>query len=62
VIRRLPRGATTAPPVARPGTGYGRAVRTGPPEELREYDTVAEGHRFDPDALLAEPLDATQHA
>ena len=30
MMRRVPHGATTRPPLSRPGSGYGRPVKLGP--------------------------------
>ncbi|MCU1427572.1 MAG: hypothetical protein JWL83_1572 [Actinomycetia bacterium] len=38
MTRRLPHGGTTRPQFARPGNGYGRRVKAGPPEEWRLPD------------------------
>jgi hypothetical protein len=37
-MRRLPHGGTSRPSYARPGNGYGRPVRSGPPAEWRLPD------------------------
>lgn len=52
MMRRLPHGGTSRPPLARPGSGYGRPVRTGPPASWREHDVVAAARRRDPMELL----------
>jgi hypothetical protein len=61
-MRRHARGASTAPPSPRPGAGYGRAPDAGPPASWREYDLLAQARRCDPEELLVEPADVTQHA
>jgi hypothetical protein len=38
VIRRVPHGGTTRPSHSRPGNGFGRPVKPGPPEEWRLPD------------------------
>jgi hypothetical protein len=62
VMRRVPRGASSAPPSARPGSGYGRPSRPGPPASWRECDLLAQARRSDPEELLVEPVDISQHA
>ena len=52
MMRRLPHGGTSRPPLARPGSGYGRPVRTGPPASWREHDVVVAARRRDPMELL----------
>jgi hypothetical protein len=42
MMRRLPHGGTTRPSYRRPGNGYGRVQKPGPPSEWRlpdEYRT-----------------------
>jgi len=51
-MRRPAHGATARPPMARPGSGYGRPARPGPPESWREPDVVAQARRRDPVELL----------
>jgi hypothetical protein len=36
--RRLPHGGTARPPFSRPGNGYGRPPKVGPPSEWRLPD------------------------
>lgn len=55
MMRRLSHGGTSRPPLARPGSGYGRPVRTGPPASWREHDLVAAARRRDPAELLGAP-------
>jgi hypothetical protein len=38
MTRRLPHGGTTRPQYSRPGNGYGRRVKPGPPTEWRLPD------------------------
>src|SRR5947209_3826788 len=48
VIRRPAHGATRRPPVERPGSGFGRPVRPGPPAHLRTADACAQMRAWDP--------------
>lgn len=57
MIRRLPHGATRRPPMPRPGSGFGRPVRTGPPKELRDAATDPDARAWDPAELLQVVLD-----
>jgi hypothetical protein len=54
MIRRPAHGATRRPPVERPGSGYGRPVRPGPPACLREM--VGHERNWDPTELLVVSL------
>ena len=58
VIRRAPRGATTGPPLERPGNGFGRPVRPGP-DPLAE---VAMADRCDTELDGRVPADAESRA
>src|SRR5882762_747722 len=57
VMRRIPHGATTRPPLARPGSGYGRPVKLGPSKQLRAYATRSRARVRDFGMLLAVSLD-----
>ena len=52
VMRRPAHGATRRPPLARPGNGFGRPVRPGPPTELRDARALAVFASWDPIQLL----------
>ena len=52
MMRRLPHGSTTRPPLARPGNGYGRAPHAGPPANWRDPDAVLRARRRDMLELL----------
>jgi hypothetical protein len=54
MIRRPAHGATRRPPVERPGSGYGRPVRSGPPARLRGM--VVHARSWDPSELLVVSL------
>ena len=54
-MRRIPHGATTRPPLARPGSGYGRPVKLGPSNQLHAYATRSRARDFG--MLLAVSLD-----
>ena len=56
-MRRVPHGATTRPPLARPGSGYGRPVKLGPSNQLRAYATRSRTRVRDFGVLLAVSLD-----
>ena len=56
-MRRVPHGATTRPPLARPGSGYGRPAKLGPPKQLRAYAWRSRARVRDFTALLAVSLD-----
>ncbi len=59
IVRRFSQGATKAPPVSRPGNGYGRPSRSGPAvawnrealawrrslASLRDFDALFEDRR-----------------
>ncbi len=57
MMRRLPHGATTRPPLSRPGSGYGRPVREGPPGPLLEHAAKAPATTRDYAVLLSVSLD-----
>jgi hypothetical protein len=59
VIRRPAHGGTRRPPVERPGNGFGRSVRTGPPAHLRTTDACAQMRAWDPSELLVISLAET---
>jgi hypothetical protein len=59
MTRRQPHGASRRPPMPRPGSGYGRPLRTGPPSSWRVHDLVAQARESDPQQLLIVPADAT---
>jgi hypothetical protein len=56
-MRRLPHGATTRPPMPRPGNGYGRPVKLGPSSQLRAFAVKASKRVRDVNWLLAVNLD-----
>jgi hypothetical protein len=56
-MRRIPHGATTRPPMVRPGSGYGRPVKLGPPNQLRAYATRSRTRVRDFGMLLAVSLE-----
>jgi hypothetical protein len=56
-MRRLPHGASTRPPLARPGSGYGRPVKLGPPEQLQEVAVKSRKRVRDFAMLLAVSLE-----
>ena len=55
MMRRVPRGATNRPAVARPGSGHGRSLRVGPPPNWRAADVLAEARGADPLRRLLAP-------
>jgi hypothetical protein len=55
MMRRVPRGATNRPAIARPGAGHGRSLRVGPPPSWRAADVIAEARAADPLRLLLAP-------
>ena len=57
VVRRVPHGATSRPPLARPGSGYGRPVKLGPSSQWRAYATRSRSRVRDFAMLLAVSLD-----
>lgn len=55
MIRRPPHGATRRPPLARPGNGYGRPLRPGPPAQWRDPAALATFRSWDPvEVFLAQ--------
>jgi hypothetical protein len=56
-MRRHPHGASSRPPLPRPGNGYGRAARLGPPHQLRAFASKASKRVRDFNWLLAVSLD-----
>ena len=56
-MRRVPHGGTTRPPLERPGSGYGRRPKLGPPTQLRAYAVKARKRTRDFSWLLAVSLD-----
>jgi len=57
MMRRVPHGATTRPPLSRPGSGYGRPVRLGPPEQLQAVAVKSRKRNGDLGMLLAVSLE-----
>ena len=56
-MRRPSRGATSHPPLRRPGNGYGRPLEVGPSHQLRAFAVKASKRTRDAGWLLAVPLD-----
>jgi hypothetical protein len=56
VMRRHAHGATRKPPVERPGNGFGRSVRPGPPKHWRGSDAYATARNWNPSDLLVVDL------
>jgi hypothetical protein len=56
-MRRVPHGATNRPPMARPGSGYGRPVKLGPSNQLHAYATRSRARVRDFGMLLAVSLE-----
>jgi hypothetical protein len=56
---RRSHGATTRPPLPRPGAGYGRPVRAAPPEGWRDRELTADAQARDPQQLLSASADVT---
>ena len=56
-MRRVPHGGTTRPPMERPGNGYGRRPRLGPPTQHQAYAVKARKRVRDFSWLLAVSLD-----
>ena len=52
MIRRPAHGATRRPPYERPGSGFGRPLRPGPPARWRRAELVAKARAWDPATLL----------
>ena|SRR2546423_14211750 len=53
VIRRPAHGATRRPPFERPGSGFGRPLRAGPPARWRDIELLTTVCAWDPIELLA---------
>lgn len=47
-MRRPAHGATTRPPVVRPGAGFGRPTRQGPSPSWRSREMLERACRWDP--------------
>ena len=58
-MRRPAHGATRRPPLARPGNGYGRAVRPRPTASWRALDQLEPLRGWDPAELLVINLNTT---
>ena len=56
-MRRNAHGATTRPPLPRPGSGYGRPVKAGPSNQLHAHATRSRTRVRDFGMLLAVSLD-----
>jgi hypothetical protein len=56
-MRRVPHGGSTSPPMARPGSGYGRPVKLGPTSQLQAYAVKSRKRVRDFGWLLAVSLD-----
>ncbi len=56
-MRRVPHGATTRPPLERPGSGYGRPVKLGPSSQLQAYAVKSRARMRDFGWLLAVSLE-----
>jgi len=56
-MRRLPHGGTSRPPLERPGSGYGRPLKLGPPTQLQVFAVKARKRVRDFSWLLAVSLD-----
>jgi hypothetical protein len=56
-MRRVPHGGTSRPPMARPGNGYGRTLKLGPPTHLQAYAVKSRKRVRDFSWLLAVSLD-----
>lgn len=52
-MRRPAHGATRRPPLDRPGSGFGRPLRTGPPARWRDIELLTIVCAWDPSELLA---------
>jgi hypothetical protein len=57
MMRRVPHGASTRPPLSRPGSGYGRPVKLGPPSQLQAVAVKSRERRGDFAMLLAVSLE-----
>jgi hypothetical protein len=56
-MRRPPHGGTTSPPMPRPGNGFGRPAKLGPPSQLQAYAIKVSKRLRDFGWLLAVSLD-----
>jgi hypothetical protein len=56
-MRRVPHGGTTRPPLARPGSGYGRPPKPVPSTRLQAYALKSRKRVRDFTWLLAVSLD-----
>ena len=56
-MRRVPHGASTHPPLSRPGSGYGRPVKLGPPTQLQAVAVKSRKRVRDFAMLLAVSLE-----
>ena len=56
-MRRVPHGASTRPPLARPGSGYGRPVKLGPSSQLQAHAVNSRARMRDFGWLLAVSLE-----
>ena len=56
-MRRVPHGGTSHPPMSRPGSGYGRPQKLGPPTQLQAYAVKSRTRVRDFGWLLAVVLD-----
>ena len=52
MMRRVPHGSTTRPPLARPGNGFGRTPQAGPPPNWRDPTAVLRTRQRDVLELL----------
>jgi hypothetical protein len=52
VTRRPAHGATRRPPFERPGNGFGRPLRPGPPARWRDVEALVTTAQWDPIELL----------
>ena len=57
VMRRVPHGGTSHPPIERPGSGYGRPLKLGPSTQFQAYAVKARKRARDFSWLLAVSLD-----
>jgi len=58
-MRRPAHGATSRPPLARPGNGFGRPVRPRPGARWRNPAVLAGFCSWDPQALVVAEIDLT---
>ena len=52
MTRRPAHGATRRPPFERPGNGFGRPLRPGPPARWRDVEALVTTSQWDPIELL----------